>query len=259
MASLLSRIRGVGRKRRSEIDEEYWIIPMSIHKLGYEGKDYTVPRYGRLDPGSQVNLVSERILEELDYEYYHNKAMSIFMLGGSELKPVGDITLKWHVEGKPDRVHSTDFTVIAKDLPVSFDFLLGRGWCAETRALIRNLEVLCLDMTRVALTNTWPKADLNLVSGLRYFVHTLKEQMRAQCSRSSSLLFLCFACSSFAEFCIRLPLRSPFPLSTLHLPDVGQQMHSALVMWPVSSLRWWAGRQVTQYSVRRCLLLTTVD
>jgi hypothetical protein len=164
MASLLSRIRGVGRKRRSEIDEEYWIIPMSIHKLGYEGKDYTVPRYGRLDPGSQVNLVSERILEELDYEYYHNKAMSIFMLGGSELKPVGDITLKWHVEGKPDRVHSTDFTVIAKDVPVSFDFLLGRGWCAETRALIRNREVLCLDMTRVALTNTWPKADLNLVS-----------------------------------------------------------------------------------------------
>ena len=143
----LSRLFGSGRDRHGEIDEEYWIVPMSIHKLGYEGKDYTVPRYGRLDPGSQVNLVSERILEELGYGYYHNRNMSIFMLGGEELQPVGDITLKWHREGKPDRVHITNFTVIAKDVPVSFDFLLGRGWCAETRALVKNQEVLLLDMT----------------------------------------------------------------------------------------------------------------
>jgi hypothetical protein len=147
MTLSFSSIRRLIRKRRSKIDEEFWIIPMAIHKLGYEGKDYTTPRYGRLDSGSQVNLVSERILIELGYEYYHNKDMSIFMLGGSELQPVGDITLKWHVQGKPDRVHSTDFTVIAKDVQVSFDFLLGRGWCAETGALIRNQEVLCLDTT----------------------------------------------------------------------------------------------------------------
>jgi hypothetical protein len=164
---LISKLRRLVQKRHGEIDEEFWIIPMSIHKLGYEGKDYTVPRYGRLDPGSQVNLVSERILEELGYEYYHNKSMKILMLGGSELQPVGDITLKWHLEGKEDKpgqVHTTDFTVIAKDVPVSFDFLLGRGWCAETRALKKNPEVLCLDkMTRVARTTAEAEADLNLV------------------------------------------------------------------------------------------------
>jgi hypothetical protein len=142
----LSWIRRLGRDRHGEIDEEYWILPMSIHKLGYEGKDYTVPRYGRLDPGSQVNLVSERILEELGYDYYHNRNMSIFMLGGIRLQPVGDITLKWHMEGKPNRVQTTNFAVIAKDVPVSFDFLLGRGWCAETKALVKNQEVLLLDM-----------------------------------------------------------------------------------------------------------------
>jgi hypothetical protein len=152
MKSILSRLRRIVQKGHNEIDEEYWIIPMSIHKLGYEGRDYTVPRYGRLDPGSQVNLVSERILEELDYAYYHNRDMSIFALGGSELQPVGDIWLKWHVDGKPDLIHTTKFAVIGKDVPVSFDFLLGRGWCAETRALKKNPEVLCVDVTQVALT-----------------------------------------------------------------------------------------------------------
>ena len=120
---------------------------MSIYKLDYEGKDYTVPRYGRLDPGSNVSLVSERILEELGYKYYRNTETNIFMLGGRKLQAVGDIPLKWHVDGKPDQVYSTDFMVIPKDVPVSFDFLLGRSWCAETKALLRNREVLCLDMT----------------------------------------------------------------------------------------------------------------
>jgi hypothetical protein len=68
------------------------------------------------------------------------------------------------MEGKPDPVHTTEFTVIAKDVPVSFDFLLGRGWCAETKALRKNPEVLCLDVTQVARTNTWAETDLNLVS-----------------------------------------------------------------------------------------------
>jgi len=45
------------------------------------------------------------------------------------------------MEGKPDRVHNTEFMVIAKDVSVSFDFLLGQGWCAETRALEKNRDV----------------------------------------------------------------------------------------------------------------------
>lgn len=159
MTPFLAWLRRLVSKGHSETGEEYWIIPMSIHKLGYEGRDYTVPRYGRLDIGSQVNLVSECILEELGYAYYHNKDMTIYMLGGSALQPVGDITLKWHVEGKSDRMYTTDFMVIAKDVPLSFDFLLGRGWCAETKALKKNPEVLCMDVTQVVLPNTWHEAN----------------------------------------------------------------------------------------------------
>jgi hypothetical protein len=143
--TFFSKLRSLGRKRSGEINEDYWIIHMSIHKLNYRGEDYTVPRYGRLDSGSEVNLVSERILDELNYPYYYN-AGALYMLG-NELQTVGDITLKWHVAGKPDQVYTTDFTVIAKDVPLSFDFLLGRGWCTETRALIRNPEVLYLELS----------------------------------------------------------------------------------------------------------------
>jgi hypothetical protein len=142
--AFFSRLRSLGRKRGGEISEEDWIIHMSIHRLNYRGEDYTVPRYGRLDPGSEVNLVSERILDELNYPYYHNEG-TLYMVG-NELRTVGDMTLKWHVASKPDRVYTTDFMVIARDVPVTFDFLLGRGWCKETRALIRNPEVLCLEM-----------------------------------------------------------------------------------------------------------------
>jgi hypothetical protein len=161
--ALSSRLRSLGRRKNGEIREDDWIMFMSILKLGH-GKEYTVPRYGRLDTGSGVNLVAERILEELGYEYYHNTDMSICTLGGRNLQPVGDITLKWHIEGRPDRVFSTDFLVIAKDIPVSFDFLLGRYCITETKALLRNQEVLCLDKRRVACTNYWTKTDLNLVS-----------------------------------------------------------------------------------------------
>jgi hypothetical protein len=141
---VFSKLRSLGRKRSREIDEDYWIIHMSIHRLNYRGDDYTVPRYGRLDPGSEVNLVSERILDELNYHYYCNAG--VLYVPGSELQTVGDITLKWHVAGKPDQVYTTDFMVIAKDVPLSFDFLLGRGWCKETKALIKNPEVLYLEM-----------------------------------------------------------------------------------------------------------------
>ena|SRR5437764_10784921 len=144
--TFFSKLRAIGRRRAGEIDEEYWIIPMSIHRLDYVGGDYTVPRYGRLDPGSSVNLVSERILEELNYAYYRNAGIPIYMLG-SELQTVGDIILKWHVDGKPDQVYVTDFKVIAKDIRLTFDFLIGRGWCKETKALIKNPEVFCLEVT----------------------------------------------------------------------------------------------------------------
>ena len=70
--AVFSKLCSLGRKRSGEIDEEYWIIHMSIHRLNYSGEDYTVPRYGRLDPGSEVNLVSERILDELNYPYDYN-------------------------------------------------------------------------------------------------------------------------------------------------------------------------------------------
>jgi hypothetical protein len=158
-----SWLHSIGRRRHGEIKEDYWIMFMSILKLGY-GKDCTVPRYGRLDTGSEINLVAERILEELGYEYYHNTDMSICTLGRRNVQPVGDITLKWHIEGRPDRVFSTDFLVIAKDIPVSFDFLLGRHCITETKALLRNREVLCLDKRRVARMNYRAKTDLNLVS-----------------------------------------------------------------------------------------------
>jgi hypothetical protein len=139
-----SRLFSLGQKGDGEIDEDYWIIPMSLHRLNYRGEDYTVPRYGRLDPGSEVNLVSERILDELNYPYYH-KVGALYILGNT-LRTVGDMTLKWHVAGKPDQVYTSDFTVIARDVPLTFDFLLGRGWCKETKALIKNPEVLCLEM-----------------------------------------------------------------------------------------------------------------
>jgi hypothetical protein len=113
-------------------DEEYY-IPMTVfvqRVQGHEMRDLTRVGYGRLDPSMKVDAVWERFLEESDYKYVRKTSTGFITtswLGGVGLQPVGKISMQWHITGKDDQVHITDFVIIPKSVPVDSDFVLGLG------------------------------------------------------------------------------------------------------------------------------------
>jgi len=132
-----------GRKNGPE-DEDYWIVPMLIHKLSYKGPDNTTPRFGRLDSGSSASFVSQRILIELGFDYYNNPVGDIYTIGGEKIQTAGHVPMAWNVRGF-DKDYTTDFVVIPVQYETSFDFLLGRDWIASSNAVVKNREVLLLE------------------------------------------------------------------------------------------------------------------
>jgi hypothetical protein len=129
---LLSAFQYAFSVRTRGLDGEPY-IPMIVRRVqdyGTHLRDLIRIGYGHLDPGLGVDAVSERFLEEPDYKDVRraNTGFTRFMFGETRLQLVGNISMRWHVMGKDDQVHITDFVIIPKDVPVSFDFVLGRSW-----------------------------------------------------------------------------------------------------------------------------------
>ena len=52
-----------------------------------------------------------------------------------EIQTVYDITFRWHMNDTPNQAYKTLFSVVSREIPVNFAFLLGQPWCDEAGAL----------------------------------------------------------------------------------------------------------------------------
>jgi hypothetical protein len=130
--------------RASGATRQCWSIEMQIHKQGDNGPESTTPRRGLVDTGSNYELVSERILDELNLEAYLHAVPRITGIEGPRggVWPIGTYTLPWHVAGKPEKPYNTEFFVISRKIDCQFDFILGRGWINASGAVRQNSDVM---------------------------------------------------------------------------------------------------------------------
>ena len=96
-------------------------VKMVIH----QANDRVTTRMAKLDTAAAVNVLSKSVADDLGVtlEPYHGP--DITPLGDQKLKPLGQVTLRWHVMQKGTRTYTTEFVVLDTD---KFDALL----CEET-------------------------------------------------------------------------------------------------------------------------------
>ena len=77
-------------------------------------------RIAKLDSGCAVNVVSKSVAEALGMKMEKYDGIEVAPLGGT-MRPLGQLTLDWHVMGK-ERTYTTTFLVLDTE---NFDVLLG--------------------------------------------------------------------------------------------------------------------------------------
>ncbi|KAL8795643.1 MAG: hypothetical protein Q9195_001881 [Heterodermia aff. obscurata] len=94
---------------------------MVIHMQG----DQTLTRMVQLDTGSSVDLLSELVTSDLGKELEPYDGQVIPLGDGEPIRPLGKVTLDWHVMGKP-KTYTTTFLVLDEVSSEDFDVLLSR-------------------------------------------------------------------------------------------------------------------------------------
>jgi hypothetical protein len=130
----------------SDDEPVQYVVPMAIHKPGVPEPEHITPRRGLLDTGSRVNVVSQKLVAELNMEPWYEKSQ-ILTLGDGQVATIGVVVMRWHVDGRPGKIYNTQFLVIPEGIECAFDFLIGSGWIRRTKALIPNREVFFLRHT----------------------------------------------------------------------------------------------------------------
>ena len=94
---------------------------MVIHMQG----DETLTRMVQLDTGSSVDLLSQLVVLDLGKDLEPCEGQ-VIPLGKSEpIRPLGKVTLDWHIMGKP-KTYKTTFLVLDAESSEDFDVLLSR-------------------------------------------------------------------------------------------------------------------------------------
>jgi hypothetical protein len=123
-------------------EAETWAATMHIfpdrHRRGQ-----TRIRRCFVDTCSDINLVSEKTLDDLQLRYDPNVEDQVYGISGHSLLPTGSIVLTWHMDGQ-EAIYSQKFLVISDETPVRFDVLLGKPWINKTGAVRRNSRVMML-------------------------------------------------------------------------------------------------------------------
>jgi hypothetical protein len=130
----------------SDDEPVQYIVSMAIHKPGVTEPEHITPRRGLLDTGSRVNVVSEKVVAELNMTPWYAKNQ-ILTLGDGPVATIGVVVMRWHVDGRPEKTYYTQFSVLPREIECAFDFLIGSGWIRRTKALIPNREVFFLQHT----------------------------------------------------------------------------------------------------------------
>lgn len=122
-------------------DSEPWVRTIHIH-LDRLGPKATRICRCLLDTGSDLNLISQRILASLGLAFNPCRGPPVTGIGGIEVAPIGSVVLTWHMDGRQNTKYSEQFWVISNNPPARFDVLLGSDWIMETGALLRNREIM---------------------------------------------------------------------------------------------------------------------
>ena len=128
------------RVERPDEEELKVDFDMVIHKRGGQ----TISRIGTLDSGAMVDLISQEVVTSLGKEMrpYHGDPVS--PLGPSNIYPVGEIELEWHILTFR-KTYTTNFLVLQDDYCEDFDILLGRRTIGKVKFWKTNNSVWFLD------------------------------------------------------------------------------------------------------------------
>lgn len=130
----------------SDDEPPQFIVHMAVHKPGVTKPEHTTPRRGLLDTGSNVNVVSAKVVDELNMTPWCERSQINTL--GIPVTTTGVVTVRWHVDGRPEKLYYTQFWVIPPDIECAFDFLIGSSWIRHTKALIPNREFFFLRHTQ---------------------------------------------------------------------------------------------------------------
>ena len=96
------------------------IIPMVIRKEGG-----SITRRGKLDTGSDFDIMSKEVLDALSMGMEDYQGDSIRGFGcKAPVVPLGKTKVEWHVYEKP-KTYTTEFLVFSEEQTTDFDILLG--------------------------------------------------------------------------------------------------------------------------------------
>ena len=86
-------------------------------------------RIGKLDTGSSVDLISQKVMETLCIKMEPYRGPDLTPIGPN-IKPLGSIKLDWHV-AKRKKTYTTTFVVLNASLTEGFDILLSEDTIKE--------------------------------------------------------------------------------------------------------------------------------
>ena len=91
----------------------------------YMQGDQTLTRMVQLDTGSSVELLSQLVILDLGKDLEPYEGQVIRLDGGEPIRPLGKVTLDWHVMGKA-KTYKTTFLVLDAESSNDFDVVLSR-------------------------------------------------------------------------------------------------------------------------------------
>lgn len=110
------------------------VIHVSQDRLGM--------RIAKLDTASDVNVISQNVVLELDIEMEPYSGPEVVPIG-KPVKPIGTVKLEWHI-AKRKKTYTTDFLVFRADQAKSFDMLLSEAEIKKIGFYKVDSEIWCL-------------------------------------------------------------------------------------------------------------------
>lgn len=102
-------------------------------------------RIGKLDTGSKVNVISQKVMDTLGIKIEPYEGPDLTPIGPN-IRPLGSITLDWHVMTRK-KTYTTTFVVLNTSLSEGFDILLGEETIREIGIYQDNRDVFFLNLT----------------------------------------------------------------------------------------------------------------
>lgn len=124
------QLEAIASGRKPKLETCFYIM---FHKQP-SGIDQYV---AKLDTGSEVDVISEDVIDHLQVGLKSYKGARICPLGEEPIEPKGEVTLRWHVKDKI-KTYTHTFAVLDKSLSTEFDVLLCDKTIGDVGFWIKN-------------------------------------------------------------------------------------------------------------------------